>query len=103
MPRITSMRSTLQTVVHQVRCTHPRLTWTGVDLLERLGVVRFVDELVANLRRAGAARGATVRADSGFWSHKLIDRLDAHDVKWSITVALGSAVRAAIQAIGDNA
>ena len=60
------------------------------------GVVRFVDELVANLRRAGAAGPTTVRADSGFWSHKLIDRLDAHDVKWSITVALGSAVRAAI-------
>ena len=44
-----------------------------------------------------------MRADSGFWSWKLIDRLDAHDVKWSITVALGSAVRAAIQAIGDKA
>ena len=67
------------------------------------GVVRFVDELVANLRRAGAAGPTTVRADSAFWSRKLIDRLDAHDVKWSITVALGSAVRAAIQAIGDTA
>ena len=67
------------------------------------GVVRFVDELVANLRRAGATGPTTVRADSGFWSHKLIDRLDAHNVKWSITVALGSAVRAAIQAISDNA
>ena len=63
------------------------------------GVVRFVDELVANLRRAGAAGPTTVRADSGFWSRKLIDRLDAHDIKWSITVALRSAVRAAIQAI----
>ena len=66
-------------------------------------MVRFVDELVANLRRAGATGPTTVRADSGFWSHKLIDRLDAHNVKWSITVALGSAVRAAIQAISDNA
>ena len=67
------------------------------------GVVRFVDELVANLRRAGAAGPTTVRADSGFWSRKLIDRLDAHNIKWSITVALGSAVRAAIQAIGGTA
>ena len=67
------------------------------------GVVRFVDELVANLRRAGAAGPTTVRADSGFWSRKLIDRLDAHNIKWSITVALRSAVRAAIQAIGDTA
>ena len=45
----------------------------------------------------------TVRADSGFWSRKLIDRLDAHDAKWSITVTLGSAVRTAIQAIPDDA
>ena len=67
------------------------------------GVERFVGELVANLRRAGAAGPTTVRADSGFWSRKLIDRLNAHNIKWSITVALGSAVRAAIQAIGDTA
>ncbi len=67
------------------------------------GVVRFAGELVASLKRAGAAGAATVRADSGFWSRKLIDRLDAHDVKWSIAVALGPAVRAAIEAIGDTA
>ncbi len=67
------------------------------------GVERFVDELAANLRRAGAAGPTTVRADSGFWSRKLIDRLDAHNIKWSITVALGSAVRAAIQAISADA
>ena len=67
------------------------------------GVLRFVDELVANLKRAGAAGPLTVRADSGFWSWKLIDRLDAHGAKWSITVTLGSAVRAAIEAIPDTA
>ena len=67
------------------------------------GVERFVDELVANLRRAGATGPTTVRADSRFWSRKLIDRLDAHDVKWSITVALIPAVRTAIQAIPATA
>ncbi len=67
------------------------------------GVVRFVDELAANLRRAGAAGPTTVRGDSGFWSWKLIDRLDAHDFKWSITVALIPAVRTAIQAIPNTA
>ncbi len=67
------------------------------------GVERFVDELAANLRRAGAAGPTTVRGDSGFWSRKLIDRLDAHNIKWSITVTLGSAVRAAIQAIPSTA
>lgn len=49
------------------------------------GVVRFVDELVAMLKRAGATGAATVRAGSGFWSWKLIDRLDAHHITWSIT------------------
>ena len=67
------------------------------------GVERFADELVASLRRAGAGGPITVRADSGFWSPKLIDRLDAHDIKWSITVTLRSSVRTAIQAIGDTA
>ena len=67
------------------------------------GVERFADELVASLRRAGASGPVTVRGDSGFWSWKLIDRLDGHDFKWSITVALRSAVRAAIQAIPDTA
>ena len=67
------------------------------------GVVRFVDELAANLRRAGAAGPVTVRGDSGFWSWKLIDRLDGHDFKWSITVALIPAVRTAIQAIPATA
>lgn len=66
------------------------------------GVVRFVDELVANLTRAGATGARTVRADSGFWSWKLIRRLDAHKVKWSITVALQPAIRKAIEAIPDT-
>ncbi len=61
------------------------------------GVLRFVDELVANLKRAGAVGPVTIRADSGFWSWRLIDRLNIHDVKWSITVSLNSAVRAAIE------
>ena len=50
------------------------------------GVVRFVDELVARLKRAGATGAKTVRADSGFWSWKLIDRLSHHNIAWSITV-----------------
>jgi Transposase DDE domain group 1 len=41
------------------------------------GVVRFVDELGARLRRAGASGELTVRMDSGFWSAKLIKRLRA--------------------------
>lgn len=67
------------------------------------GVARFVDELAAVLRRAGATGPMTVRADSGFWSWKLIDRLDAHAIAWSITVTRHAAITAAIAAIPETA
>jgi hypothetical protein len=67
------------------------------------GIVRFVDELAANLARAGALGPLTVRADSGFWSWKLCDRLDAHGIAWSITVRLHANMKAAIAAIDDEA
>jgi len=67
------------------------------------GVVRFVDELVAVLDRAGTSGARTVRADSGFWSWKLIDRLDAHGIAWSITVRLHTTMKASIAAIPDEA
>jgi hypothetical protein len=63
------------------------------------GIVRFVDELVARLRRAGARGELTFRADSGFWSAKLIKRLRAHRVHYSITVRQTKTVRGAIAAI----
>jgi hypothetical protein len=67
------------------------------------GVVRFVDELVARVRRAGADGQITLRADSGFWSWKLIDALDRHGVLWSITVTQNTAIRAAIATIPETA
>ena len=67
------------------------------------GVVRFADELVARLRRAGADGQITLRADSGFWSWKLIDALNRHKVRWSITVSQHQAIRAAIATIPDTA
>lgn len=67
------------------------------------GVIRFVDELVANLKRAGATGAMTVRADSGFWSWKLVDRLDAHGIGWSITVRLHKTMKQAIAGIDEAA
>ncbi len=66
------------------------------------GVVRFVDELGANVRRAGASGALTVRADSGFWAWKLCDRLDGHGIAWSITVRLVPKVKAAIASIDEG-
>lgn len=94
---------------------HPLLATragTGEVLFSRLrkgsagsgrGVVRFVDELVAVLGRAGATGPMTVRADSGFWSWKLIDRLNAHGIAWSITVTRQAAITKAIEAIPETA
>jgi hypothetical protein len=66
------------------------------------GILRFVDELVARLRRAGAVGELTVRMDSGFWSAKLIRRLHGHRVRYSITVRQTKTVRAAIAAIPEH-
>jgi hypothetical protein len=67
------------------------------------GAVRFVDELVGVVRRAGATGPVTIRADSGFWAWKLIDRLDTHNIRWSITVRLHKHMKQAIAAIDDGA
>ena len=67
------------------------------------GILRFVDELVARLRRAGATGELTLRMDSGFWSAKLIRRLRGHKVGYSITVRQTKTVRAAIAAIPEQA
>ena len=66
------------------------------------GIARFVDELVARLRRAGASGELTLRMDSGFWSAKLIKRLRRHRVRYSITVRQTKTVRAAIAAIPEH-
>ncbi len=55
------------------------------------------------VRRAGATGPLTVRADSGFWSYRLIDNLDRLGVEWSITIPQYEQVKAAIAAIEETA
>jgi hypothetical protein len=50
------------------------------------GAARFVDELAARMRRAGASGELTVRMDSGFWSAKTIKTCRRHRIHYSITV-----------------
>ena len=66
------------------------------------GTNRFVEELIARVRRAGATGPLVLRADSGFWSYKLIDTLDRVGVGWSITVSLNQQIRAQIGSITDT-
>jgi hypothetical protein len=66
------------------------------------GHKRFVEELIARVRRAGAAGALTVRADAGFWSYALIDTLTRLQVRWSITVRINQQIRACIDTIDDK-
>jgi hypothetical protein len=92
---------------------HPLIaTWatTGEVLHARLrkgssqrGHKRFVSELVARVRRAGASGPLVMRADAGFFSYALIDTLSRLGVAWSITVQIGPDIRACIEAIDESA
>jgi Transposase DDE domain group 1 len=67
------------------------------------GAKRFVEELIARCRRADAPAAMCLRADSGFWSHGLIDTLRRLGVGWSITVTINPSIRGVIDAIDDQA
>ena len=66
------------------------------------GAERFVNELVARVRRAGAAGPLTMRADSAFYSGKVIKACRRLKVAFSITVNQNKAIRAAIDAIPEK-
>src|SRR3954463_6254677 len=67
------------------------------------GMLRFCDELIARIQRAGATGPKLLRADSGFWSNKTFDRLERAGWQFSIGVRLQPAVRAAIEEIDERA
>src|SRR3954463_2243808 len=67
------------------------------------GMLRFTDELIARVTRAGATGSKLLRADSGFWSGATFDRLDRAGWQFSIGVRLQPAVRAAIEQIDETA
>ena len=68
------------------------------------GARRFIDELVARLRRAGAGGEIVMRFDSGFWSNDTIKVLARHGVRYTMAVrANNKYVAAVIAAIDENA
>ena len=50
------------------------------------GAKRFVEELVARLRRAGASGTLVMRFDSGFWSKDLLSTLERLGVSYTMAV-----------------
>ncbi|MGH2902502.1 MAG: IS1380 family transposase [Solirubrobacteraceae bacterium] len=66
------------------------------------GFRRFVEELVARVRRAGHAGLIIIRADSGFENRKLMKQLARQDVEFSIGIKQSKAIRALIAEIPDT-
>src|SRR5215207_2810593 len=99
----------------RVRGYHPILATradTGEVLHVRLrkgsantsrGMLRFCDELIARVERAGATGPKLLRADSGFWSNATFDRLQRAGWQFSIGVRLQPTVRARIEQIDERA
>jgi hypothetical protein len=66
------------------------------------GVVRFAEELIARVNRAGASGEKLFRADSAFWNRKLIARLQNAGWAYSISVRLQFWVPEAIAEIPES-
>jgi hypothetical protein len=67
------------------------------------GARRFIDELVARVRRAGASGEIVMRLDSGFWSKATIATLGRLNVRYTMAVRTNTrGVAAAIAAIDES-
>jgi hypothetical protein len=67
------------------------------------GMLRFTEELIARVSRAGAAGQKLLRADSGFWSIKVFKRLEQAGWQYSIGVRMQKGIREAIESIDESA
>ena len=68
------------------------------------GARRFIDELVARVRRSGATDALTIRFDSGFWANDTITVLNRLNVRYTMAVRCSSkGISDAITAIPDDA
>ena len=67
------------------------------------GMLRFTDELIARVTRAGASGVKLLRADSGFWNNKVFQRLEAAGWQYSIGVRMQKGIRAAVEQIEESA
>ena len=66
------------------------------------GTKRFVEELVARLRRAGATGQIIIRFDSGYWSNETIKVLTRLGVSYTMAVRTGTkAIATAIAGIDE--
>jgi len=98
-----------------VRGYHPLLAVaasTGDVLMARLregrantarGAGHFLAETIGRVRSAGANGQLTVRADSGFYAHSVVETCRKMKVRFSITIRQSPATRRLIEAIPETA
>ena len=67
------------------------------------GILRFTEELIARVTRAGATGVKLLRADSGFWNAKVFARLERAGWQFSIGVRMTAPVRERVDQIGEQA
>lgn len=67
------------------------------------GILRFADELIARVARAGASGVKLLRADSGFWNVKLLERLERAGWLYSIGIRMTKPVAALVAEIAEDA
>jgi len=79
---------------------HARLR--GGNAFSGRGAAGFLGETFSRLRAAGARGPITVRADSGFYNHKVVDACRKADARYSVTVRLTKALHKVIAAIPDD-
>jgi len=99
----------------QVRGYHPLYAFAGADgevLHSRLrggnshtarGADGFLTETFSRVRAGGVTGGLSVRADSGFYSKKVVEACQRAGARWSITAKLYKNILAAISRIPDEA
>jgi hypothetical protein len=99
----------------QVRGYHPLYAFAGADgevLHSRLrggnshtarGADSFLGETFSRVRAAGVTGGLKLRADSGFYSKKVVAACSKAGAGWSITTKLYKNIHAAISTIPDLA
>jgi hypothetical protein len=80
---------------------HARLR--GGNAASGRGAATFVAETIARVRDAGARGALTLRADSGFYAGAVVSACRRAGVAFSVTARKNTAIRAAIDAIPDEA
>jgi hypothetical protein len=91
---IIATRADTGEVLH-IRCR------TGSANTQR-GLERFIDELLARVKRAGHDGPIIIRADSGFENHKLMRRLARAGVEFSIAIKQSPTIRGLIDEIPES-